>query len=69
LKEKVTKKFKENPIAPRVFPCLRAAKADIKLGRLMVKFTLLQSFIVRNKTFNEIRDLNVAFHSIRRIPG
>jgi hypothetical protein len=27
LKEKVTKKFKENPIAPRVFPCLRTAKA------------------------------------------
>jgi hypothetical protein len=35
LKEKVTKKFKENPpvggqapIAPRVFPGLRAAKAN-----------------------------------------
>ncbi len=27
LKEKVTKKFKENPIAPRVFPCRRTAKA------------------------------------------
>jgi hypothetical protein len=28
LKEKVTKKFKENTIAPRVFPGLRAAKAS-----------------------------------------
>jgi len=27
LKEKVTKKFKENTIAPRVFPGLRVAKA------------------------------------------
>jgi hypothetical protein len=28
LKEKVTKKFKENTIAPRVFPGQRAAKAN-----------------------------------------
>jgi hypothetical protein len=29
LKEKVTKRIKEKTIAPRVFPCLRAAKAFI----------------------------------------
>jgi len=32
LKEKVTKKFKENTIAPWVFPCSRAAKAFWEVG-------------------------------------